>query len=273
MADLEVLEHLAGHSAADANDRGHAEHREHAGGALHADGDHEQRGDNQGAQSESRDGVVGGADGADQVAADGGEEESQNEHDHGRDAGGEEIAGEEEVERDHGGEGGAQTEEDRATVEVELGAIVGLGLRTGLLEVADGAADAGGEAGAHLEEGIAGADEHAAHGDRPDDVSPHLQREHGPVDDAVGRVIDGRRPEEIDDQRNQQAPGQDAAGEVQRAEARPDDVADAEIGGADGGGEKVVAAAVAMWRSALGAHKPLPTVPMLTKNRGWRRTG
>ncbi len=43
------------------------------------------------------------------------------------------------------------------------------------------------------------------------------------------------RPQEVGQQRHQQAPGQHATGEVQRGQARPDDVADAQVGRTDRG--------------------------------------
>src|ERR1022692_2702358 len=47
------------------------------------------------------------------------------------------------------------------------------------------------------------------------------------------------RPQEEGQQRHQQSPGEDAAGEVQRAQPGPDNVAHAQVGGADGrGGER-----------------------------------
>ena len=42
-------------------------------------------------------------------------------------------------------------------------------------------------------------------------------------------LIDERRAEEVDEQRHEQPPRQQAAGEVQRAELGADDVADAEV--------------------------------------------
>ena len=113
VSDLEVLQHFAGDGRGDADHGGDAEHRRHAAGAADAEGDHQQRGDDQRAEREAGDGVVGGADHADQVAGDGGEEEAENDHDDGGDDGaGHDLAArhvaragdEEAVERDHGDE-------------------------------------------------------------------------------------------------------------------------------------------------------------------------
>jgi len=57
------------------------------------------------------------------------------------------------------------------------------------------------------------------------------------VDEDQSRFLAAREmgPQEVGQQRHQQAPGQHAAGEVQRSQARPDDVADAQVGRTDRG--------------------------------------
>ena len=150
--------------------------------------------------------------------------------------------GEEEVERDHRGEDDAEAEEDDLAVEVALGAIDGLVLRGGffrsrmarlmpaprLLRILKSVswrrrACRRRRSGGRCDTRLAG-----------DGVAQAI---------AGGQGLASCGPEEVDEQRHEQAPGQDAAGEVQRAEARADDVADAEVGGADGGsGERADAA-------------------------------
>ena len=84
VAGLEVLQHLASHGRAHADHSGHAEHGSHALTALHAEDHHHEGGDHQGSQSQARDGVVAGAHDADEVAADGREEEAEDHHHQGR---------------------------------------------------------------------------------------------------------------------------------------------------------------------------------------------
>ena len=93
---------------------------------------------------------------------------------------------------------------------------------------------------AHAEERVAGAHHHAADGDGAHDEAPDRTGLSGPeglIGHGAGRnkLRHEGRPAEEEDERNQQTPGDDAAGEVQRGQARADDVADAEIGRADRG--------------------------------------
>ena len=55
---------------------------------------------------------------------------------------------------------------------------------------------------------------------------------------SVEVLVDQRRSDEVDEQRHEQPPRQQAAGEVQRAELGPDDVADAQVRGRDGRGRE-----------------------------------
>ena len=110
----------------------------------------------------------------------------------------------------------------------------------GFLQVRNGAGHAGTQALPHAEERVAGSDQHAANRDGADDEAPYRSGLACP-ESRVGsgasgyELRDEGRSAEEEDQRNQQSPGDDAAGEVQRCQARADDVSDAEIGGADGG--------------------------------------
>ena len=96
---------------------------------------------------------------------------------------------------------------------------------------------------AHLAEREAGADEHAADGDRPDDEAVEVagERRPSPGRPSASRVlVDQLGPEEEDEERDEEAPGEQAAGEVQGAELGPDDVADAEVGRASRPGAEIV---------------------------------
>ena len=130
----------------------------------------------------------------------------------------------------------ADAQEHDLGVEVVFGAVGDFMGGGGFLQVGDGAAHADAELLAHAEQGEAGAHQHAADGDGAHDGEPHVVRQGGPVHGrARGQIGLDARSEEVNEQWNQQAPGDHAAGEIQRGKARPDDVADAEIGGADGG--------------------------------------
>ncbi len=104
---------------------------------------------------------------------------------------------------------------------------------SGFFEIADGARHADAELLAHAEQGIAGADQHAADGDRADDGKIDRARERVPSDFALLQRSLQLRPQQVGEQRNQQAPGEHAAGEVQCGQARADDVADSQVGRAD----------------------------------------
>ncbi len=91
-----------------------------------------------------------------------------------------------------------------------------------------------------LIERVAGADEHAADGDRPDDELPDVGDHIRPGDRGHVRArpiepFDELRTEEVHEQGREEPPGEDAAGEVERRQSRADDVADAEVGGVDAG--------------------------------------
>ena len=99
---------------------------------------HQQRGDDQGRERQAGDRVVRRADHAHQVARDGGEEEPQNDHHHGRHDGAGEHAGEIEVQRDHAQERHAQAGEYHLGAQIALGAQRGFGLRARFLQVGNG---------------------------------------------------------------------------------------------------------------------------------------
>ena len=90
---------------------------------------------------------------------------------------------------------------------------------------------------AHPEEGISGAYEHSPNGDGTDDVAPDGGCLIGPT--CVGGA--GRQEamelwsEKEHEERDHESPGEHAAGELDGSQAQPDDVTDAEIGGADAG--------------------------------------
>ena len=81
VADFEILQQFAGDGGRDADDGGDPKHGGDAADAGDAHGDQEQGGDEQGGEGQAGDRVIGGADHADQVARDGGEEEAHDEHD------------------------------------------------------------------------------------------------------------------------------------------------------------------------------------------------
>ncbi len=87
----------------------------------------------------------------------------------------------------------------------------------------------------------AGAHQHASDGDGANDEAPHRPSLSGPECSIRKRGARGcelrnqGRTAEEQDQRNQQAPGDHAAGEVQRSQTRSNDVADAQVRRADGG--------------------------------------
>ena len=143
----------------------------------------------------------------------------------------EDLPGDEEG--DSGGE--ADAAEDIGEGQVLVDAVHHVIAGGGLLHVGDGAGEARSQALAHLEEGEAGADEHAADGDGTDDELPDRVGEGDPV--AFGSSLrENTRGQEVGDDRDQQTPGDDAAGEVQGAELGANDVAHAHVGGADAGG-------------------------------------
>ena len=117
----------------------------------------------------------------------------------------------------------------------------------GLTQVGEGLAESGGEAGAHFEERVGSSDEHAADGDGTHNVAPDSVRHVGPIFHAVGwHVCPELRSEKKNEQRHHESPGDHAAGELDRGQSNADDVADAEIGGADAGRGKN--------RSSTGGH-------------------
>ena len=262
---LEVLQHLTGHGRTHADHSGHAQHGGHALAALHTQHHHHEGGDHQGRQREARDRVVAGAHDAHQVAADGREEEAQDHHHQGRHEGDQRAHLEDAPSDEEGHQGReAQAEHDVGEGQVLVDAVHHLLTGSSLLHVRHGAAEARGEALAHFEEGEAGAHEHAADGDGPHDELPDRDGEGDPV--ALRGILgqDAGR-QEIGDDGHQQAPGDDAAGEVQGAEFGPDDVAHAHVGGADAGGAEQHAAADLGLPAVdevdgrgLEAHEPFP---------------
>jgi hypothetical protein len=172
----------------------------------------------------------------DQVARHGGEEEA--EHDHhqrGHEGAGDRLR-EELVQRNHRDERNRQARQHDLEAQILLRAVNCFGLACGLAEIRHGALQPRGQRLAHAEHGGGRAHQHAAHGDGPHDVAPHLARDAVPgfITRAGRQVLRQLRAEEVDQQRHQQAPGGEAAGEVQRAEPRADDVAHAQIGRSDG---------------------------------------
>ena len=85
VSDLQILQHLARHRRGDADHGCYSEHRGNSAGSRNAERDHEQRCDHQRAQRESRDWIVGRSDHADEVAGNGSEEKSDDDHDAGCD--------------------------------------------------------------------------------------------------------------------------------------------------------------------------------------------
>ena len=165
------------------------------------------------------------------------------------------------VDEDHEDEGQGHEDHDDLHVQVLLDPGDDLGLAGRLPDVADRAFEAGLQVLAHLVEGVAGADEHAADGDRPDDELPDVRDHVDPVD--VGRrdprPIESRDelgPEEEHQQGGEEAPGQEAAGEVEGREAGSDDVADADVGGEDAGPGDGHGAAGPDRRRILGGAQP-----------------
>jgi hypothetical protein len=236
VSDFEILQHFSGNGGGDADDGGDSEDGNDSGSAFDADGDHEQGGDDQGAEGESADRIVGGADHADQVSGDGGEEEAEDDHDDGGDDGSDDDLGEEEVEGDHGAEDDGESEKDDLGAEIFFITQRGLFLLSGLLEIADGSLDSDAERLAHFEERVGSADEHSADGDGTDDGEPDSVGDGGPIDGGSGGCGVGcdLRAEEVGEERDHESPGEQASGKVEGGEAGSDDVADAEVGGADG---------------------------------------
>ena len=141
------------------------------------------------------------------------------------------------VEHAHQHEGDADQREDRLRAHVALGAAHGFGGGAAAAQFGERLGQAGDQVLAHAEQRVAGAHHHAAHRDRPHDEAPHgVARPSQFVRLRAGRQEGVQlRTEEEDQQRNQQAPGDHAAGEIERRQFRPDDVADAEERRADRG--------------------------------------
>jgi len=160
VADLQVLQHLAGDGGGDADDGGDAQHCGHPLHALHSHDHHGERGHDGGGEGEAGDWVVRGADHADEVAGHRGEEEAGDQHDDRREERPRQGLREVQVERDHQHENDRDPGEDGLEGEVPLGAGGGLVGGRRLLHVGDPALDAGGQVLPHAEEGEAGPDEH-----------------------------------------------------------------------------------------------------------------
>ena len=173
---------------------------------------------------------------------------------------GREGPGEHFVDEDHHDEHRHEAAEDELDVEVLFETGRDLGLAGGLLDVAHGPLDPGGEVLPHLVERVAGADEHAADGDGPDDELPdvgdHVRPgNRGHVRAGTVEPLDELGAEEVHEQGREEPPGEDAAGEVERREARADDVADAQVGGVDAGaGDGHGPADVELRRRGIGAE-------------------
>ncbi len=91
--------------------------------------------------------------------------------------------------------------------------------------------DTDGEVCAHFEERISSADQHAADRDGTHNVFPNASG-HGTPIFGFGicrEEVVQLRAHEINEERNKEAPGEEAAGKLEAGEARTDDIADAEI--------------------------------------------
>ena len=88
--------------------------------------------------------------------------------------------GEVEVERDHQHDDRRDAEQHGLEREVALGAVGGRRRRRRLLDVGDAALDAADQVLAHPVERVAGADQHAADGDRPHDVAVEVAGQRRP---------------------------------------------------------------------------------------------
>ncbi len=120
MADLQVLHHVAGDAGGAADHTGDGQNRRHASRAGHPDPHHENGGDQQGGEGQPGDRVVGAADEAHQVAGHGGEQEAEDDHDHGEQDGTSDAAGEPVVEEEHGNGQQADGHKDFLEVQVHL---------------------------------------------------------------------------------------------------------------------------------------------------------
>ena len=130
-----------------------------------------------------------------------------------------------------------------------------------LLQIRNRARHARAQALAHAEQGVAGSHQHASDGDGAHDEAPHRssltrpERGVGQRGAGRGKLSDQSRAAEEQDQGNQQAPGDHAAGEVQRSQTRTNYVADPEIGRADGGrGHRGHCACRQLGRGRAAAH-------------------
>ena len=173
------------------------------------------------------------------MARDGGEEEADDQHDdRGGDTGQHKFR-HVDVERGHGKEGDAKQSEDGAEAHVTLGAAERFHFGRAGAHLMESFGKAREQVLAHAEKRIGGADHHAADGDGAHDVAPDGGGEIQPSGiGGVGvsrQVITQLRAEKVDEQRDEKAPGDDAAGEIQRSEFGTDDVSDAEKCRAHGG--------------------------------------
>ncbi len=147
------------------------------------------------------------------------------------------------VQRHHQHEDPQDAEADHSQRQVTLGPLRRGRCRRGLLHVGDAPLDAADEVLAHLVERVSGADEHAADRDRTDDVLPQRHDHRAPGCLLVAAVrshvlVDQAGTEEEHQQGHEETPREQAAGEVQRAKLRADDVPDAQVGWRDVGGRK-----------------------------------
>jgi hypothetical protein len=174
------------------------------------------------------------------VARHGGEEESDDQHDDGGGDAGQYELRHINVQGRHRKEGQEEKTEHDAEAHIAFRPVERFHLRRARAHFGEGLGKAQKQVLAHAEQSVARTDHHAADSDGPYDVAPNGGGEIEPSGIGcvgVGRqVIPQLRAKEVDEQRNQEAPGDHAAGKVQRCEFGPDNVSYAEKRGTYGRG-------------------------------------
>ena len=230
VADLQILQHLTGDRGGDAHDSGHRKDRRHALDSLDPDDHHRECGDDRGGEGQARDGIVGGADHADQVSRHCGEEEPGEDHDDRGEESGRQRLREVEVEGDHQHEDQQDPDQQDLEGDVAIGAVRRLVRGRRLLHVGDPTLDAENELVVHPPQRVGRADQHPADRDGPDRVAPEVPGQRRPVRALrPGELRPQLGTENEDQERHEETPGQEAPREVQRGELGTDDVADPQV--------------------------------------------